>query len=1072
MKHYLLLTIAFLSITICCIAKNRIEKKIAESSSCQPFLFMENKGQIADINGKARNDIKFTAQSNGVKLFIAADGIYYQFNKSEEKCNSARERFDFVFNKKNRNSETKLYRLDMKLIGANPSPKIVREEISAYFENYFLANCSQGITNVFGCSKIIFQSIYPNIDWVIYTKNNQTEYDFIVHPGGNPNDIKIKYNYSKHITINKNGSATVATTLGEITEGAPVCSNANNTKNVSSKFVLKNNMLQFSIGAYDKSQLLVIDPTLLWSTYYGSSGEDVGYGCTSDSSGNIYLTGETSSTTGIAAAGGYQTSNAGFTDAFLVKFSSTGIRLWATYYGGNNNDYPQSCAIDGNQNIYLAGFTESTTGIAMGGFQNNYAGIGQYDAFLAKFNSSGSRVWATYYGSVGEDVAYSCAVDGNNNVYLSGTTDSYTNIANGGFQNTNGGGANDCFLVKFTASGSRLWATYFGDSGSDRAFSCVTDHANNVYLAGYTTGSTNIGVGGFQNSFGGSTDAILAKFSSTGSRLWSTYYGDVETDIGYSCAVDINNNVYLCGETFSDFNIASSGFQNTNGGGNSDAYLVKFDENGSRLWGTYYGKTGDDYALTCATDNQGNVYLGGETSSTSGISSNGFQNTFGGGTNDGFIAGFVANGTRFFGSYIGGALSDYSIIIETTSDADILVAGKTSSTSGISNLGYQNTYGGGGSDAFLTKIENPCTGITASISYSGSAYACSSQPLLLQALAAAGYTYQWQVNGLDILGETNSTLTTTHGGNYVYIVTKGGICSDTSAVLFVDSIPPDAPICICTVDSISQYNVIVWEKTPSSIIDSFRVYREDILNSYAYIGAVPYTALSKFTDLDLSNANPNVQTKRYKLRSVDKCRNVSALSDYHNTIFMSDNGSGIFTWNLYEVQNHTSPVVQYILMRDSAGINDWRKLYSTSGSQTLLSDPDYSLYPNARYRIETNLGALSCTPTARAAAAVSTTRSNIKNRVGSGIFSSTKNEIGIVIAPNPATKFIAITIPLDITFSSIQILDNLGRIVKNISTENLNHTCFTIDVSSLTPAFYTVNFKGTNFITNKKLIIH
>ena len=186
---------------------------------------------------------------------------------------------------------------------------------------------------------------------------------------------------------------------------------------------------------------------------------------------------------------------------------------------------------------------------------------------------------------------------------------------------------------------------------------------------------------------------------------------------------------------------------------------------------------------------------------------------------------------------------------------------------------------------------------------------------------------------------------------------------------------------------------------------------------------------------------------------------------------MSDNGSGIFTWNLYDVENNTSPVVQYILMRDSAGINDWRKLYSTSGSQTLLSDPNYSLYPNARYRIETNLGALSCTPTARTAATVNTTRSNIKNRVGSGIFYSAKKEVGIVIAPNPASKFITVTIPLDITFSSIQILDNLGRIVKNISTENLNNKSLAIDVTSLAPALYTINFKGTNFIANKKLVI-
>jgi len=192
-----------------------------------------------------------------------------------------------------------------------------------------------------------------------------------------------------------------------------------------------------------------------------------------------------------------------------------------------------------------------------------------------KFNSSGSRLWATYYGGTSQEYGYSIATDITGNVYLAGETWSNTSISSGGFQNTYGGSA-DAFIAKFNSSGNRIWATYYGGSGSERGHSIAIDMQSNLYLAGLTSSTSAVASGGFQNTFtGGGWDAFVASFDSSGNRLCATYYGETNGTISH-CAVDKFNNVYLTSETDQTTGLASGGFQNTYGGGGYDAFLVKF----------------------------------------------------------------------------------------------------------------------------------------------------------------------------------------------------------------------------------------------------------------------------------------------------------------------------------------------------------------------------------------------------------------------------------------------------------------------------------------------------------------
>ncbi|CAN5803269.1 hypothetical protein BH11BAC7_BH11BAC7_22810 [soil metagenome] len=443
-----------------------------------------------------------------------------------------------------------------------------------------------------------------------------------------------------------------------------------------------------------------------WGTYYGGMNEDWGKSAATDSSGNVYLAGLTSSTSGIASGGFQNVYGGGTYDAFLVKLDSSGNRLWATYYGGSNDDRGVSVTVDKSGNVYLSGTTISTNAIASGGFQNTFGGV--KDGFLVKFDGAGNRIWSTYYGGTGDEEGGFVVTDTSGNVFLAGYSDSYTGIASNGFQNTYNTGY-DGYVVKFDASGSRLWGTYYGGAGFDYGLSVTTDLSGNVFLTGYTASTTNISSGGFQNSLiGGNTNAFLVKFNATGSRLWATYYG-AYGEQGWDVATDLSGNVYLTGNTGATSGIASGGFQNVYGGGPYDAFLVKFDALGNRLWATYYGGSYQDVGYAVATDHSGNVFLSGITKSINGISSIGFQSTSGGGPFDAFLVVFTAAGNRLCGTYYGGAGNEDDLnTIAVDNFNNVYLAGytDTTTTTAIASGGFQNIYSGGIHDAFLVKFSS------------------------------------------------------------------------------------------------------------------------------------------------------------------------------------------------------------------------------------------------------------------------------------------------------------------------------------------------------------------------------
>jgi hypothetical protein len=245
----------------------------------------------------------------------------------------------------------------------------------------------------------------------------------------------------------------------------------------------------------------------LWATYFGGNSQDVASGVITDASGNVYITGITTSTAGIATSGAYDTTFSGYSDAFIAKFDGTGALNWATYYGDSGNTTANSIANDNTGAIYITGGTNSVSGIATPGAYDTTFG-GDNDAFLAKFDTGGKLRWSTYYGNNKYTYGYGLAPDGSGYIYVTGATTSAGGIvATGAYQTNCDTTSGSAFLAQFDGSGVLLYGSYYG-SNLTVGYGVVYAGDGDVYVAGGTVADTSIATdGAYQTVFGGGGDA-------------------------------------------------------------------------------------------------------------------------------------------------------------------------------------------------------------------------------------------------------------------------------------------------------------------------------------------------------------------------------------------------------------------------------------------------------------------------------------------------------------------------------------------------------------------------------------
>lgn len=400
---------------------------------------------------------------------------------------------------------------------------------------------------------------------------------------------------------------------------------------------------------------------LLWSTYFGSDSLEIFYAIHYSPTGQLYCVGTTRSPTGIATPNAYQPSYGGDGDGLIAVFDTLGTLLWSTYVGGPFTDRLRSVSADSLGHLYAIGATSSTGLGSPSTSQPSYGG-GASDAFLVKFSSTGALLWATYLGGTGEEEGYFCFYQ-QGGIFVSGATGSLDfPVSAGAYQTQYGGGLWDGFLGRYDTAGQRLWLTYYGGEDRDWLYGVSATPTSEVYATGSTGSRSGIASpGSFQSQYsGGSCDGFLVKFSAQGTRLWATYFGGDTNDWGYRCIASPQGQVFIAGWTRSRTGIATSDApQPTHGGSVYDGFLMIFSPSGYRIWGTYIGGTGIDWARECALSPAGILYATGYTSSPGLATPGSFQEVNKGGV-EAFLACYADSSAVSFLPHAGSKASTWT----------------------------------------------------------------------------------------------------------------------------------------------------------------------------------------------------------------------------------------------------------------------------------------------------------------------------------------------------------------------------------------------------------------------------
>ncbi len=669
-----------------------------------PLSFEENRGQATD-------DIRFIARQRGYTLYLT-DG---------------EARFEM---KHKASGQAKTLRV--KLASDISKTRVEGLEPSGSKSNYFIGNDPrEWRTGIPVFSQVAQRGIYPGIDAVFYGNQRQLEYDFKVAPQSDPRQIELTFDGADKLELSEQGDLLIDLTDDQLMMRKPVTYQLVNGQQqfIETSFSIRNQAVGFEIGDYDHNLPLVIDPVVDYSTYFGGSGTDISYGIAVDRMGFVYITGQTGSLN-YPTTNPYQAMRDGATDAFVTKINPKGsMVIFSTYFGGRNpGDRGSSIAVDQAGNIYLAGETNSlnfpTANAANPTFRGNV------DAFVTKFNIEGNvLLYSTFLGGSFSDIAFGIAVDRFDNAYVTGRTLS-ANFAVKNAMQPAIKGQQDVFVAKFSPDGAVIYSTYLGGelsqtTGRDEeaGYGITVDALQNVYITGFTTSPGFPTLGAIQPNFGGVEDVFVSKINAAGTALvYSTFLGGDRAEEAKQIALDPLGNAYITGYTFS-LNFPLVNALQKNYGGSVDAFVTKINATGTALiYSTYLGGTGSENTglvadITpvggIAVDSLGNAYVTGKTESANFPVVRAVQSSLRG-DNDAFVAKIDPAGSELiYSTYLGSTFSEDNgfdergLDITVDASGSAYVTGQVLKNDFLTVMPAQATFGGGLSDAFITKISAP-----------------------------------------------------------------------------------------------------------------------------------------------------------------------------------------------------------------------------------------------------------------------------------------------------------------------------------------------------------------------------
>ncbi|MGD0743650.1 MAG: immunoglobulin domain-containing protein [Verrucomicrobiota bacterium] len=631
----------------------------------------------------------------------------------------------------------------MQFMDANPRAQIRGDAELPGKINYLTGNDpAQWRTGVPLFAKVRVDEIYPGIGLVYYGTQQQLEYDFEIAPGADPDAIKIHFDGLDKIAVSAQGELVLILSAGEIRQPRPVLYQTVNglRREISGGYRLVSaHTVAFTVGNYDHSLALVIDPLLNFSTYFGGNAGETAWAvkvAKVDTNSFIYIAGQTfssekSNNVPLSTPGAFQTNYNGGSlagDAFVAKFDNLGQNLiYFTYLGGSSDNAAYALAVDNAGDAYVAGFTTSTNfpvtnsipgGGAIHGPIDPFAKAYLSDAFVAELDAGGSNlVYSSYIGGAGADSAYGIALDSSNNAYVTGftystnfpaTTDAFqkhlgvTNSAFSSYYNAN------AFVAEIGAAGTNLlYSTFFGGTNFDEGRGIAVDSSNYVYVTGFT---------GSQN------------FPTTNAVYQPLAY------VTYTTNSAPTNQVFTT-------NLVNGSLLNgaTNHTPGYDAFVARFNPSfAGLLYSTFLGGTNNDQAFAIAADTNGAAYVTGWTVSTNFPNSvamadlrNGLINNLTSGfniTTNAFLTKIIWNGTNasiesstVFGGTNRNIDIGYGVALDPS--GNVYVTGSTSSTNfpAINVPGLTHGTNAGGNDAFVVAFSNDFSGVLYSAYLGGSA---------------------------------------------------------------------------------------------------------------------------------------------------------------------------------------------------------------------------------------------------------------------------------------------------------------------------------------------------------------
>lgn len=839
--------------------------------------------------GQWDNQIRYTVDLNHGKMYIDSNGFTFSLNNA----------MDHEHRENNELHPIHCQVIKFDFAGSNWKGSVTENHSSKYYRNYYLGSDStRWKAGVQSFGEVTLNEFYPGVDLVLDGTEKKFKYSFKLKPGADPNDISWSISGANGVVL-KDDAVNVITDFGNIMEEQPLAWNVDASGNrvpVEVRYELENDVLRYAFpNGYDESLELVIDPYLVFSTFSGSTMDNWGMTATPDPQGNLYgggivfnMAGNYPTTTGafdVSFNGGNNytyvfgnsTYNMSGFDVAITKFNANGTALiYSTYLGGAGNEAPHSLVTDENANLYVMGVTGSVDYPTISGcydvsfnggpfIAENELGYNGADIFVTRFNIAGTALLgSTFVGGTGTDGINAGTLNFNYGdpfrgeiivkdgfVYVSSTTGSSDFPTIGASQSALNGSQDAVVFRMNNALTTMSWSTYFGASGLETGNSLQLASNGNVLMAGGTTSSSLPFTSGEDLSFnGGIADGYVVRFQGSSSLVLSgTFMGMSEYDQAYFVQLDLDDNVYVFGQTESSWPISPGKY----GVANSGQFIRKYNNSLSQTqWTTMIGAgTGHPEISPTAflVSDCYDIYLSGwggvinsfYSNQASYSSTNGFPTTPG-------AYQTTTNGSNFYiavldqdasalkyATFMGGATSSYNHVDGGTSrfDKSGRIYHAVCGACGGNDYGFTSTPGvwsptNQSSNCNLAVFKFELSTIEAIVATPQS-LVCLPDPVVFNNNSSNGNAFLWDFGD----GTTSTLVNPSHvypgPGNYtvLLVVSDSNGCFTPDSVEFVvyigdfqgGVIQPTQPICPGTPYQMEAYGGAVYQWSPAGVLD-------------------------------------------------------------------------------------------------------------------------------------------------------------------------------------------------------------------------------------------------------------